>query len=537
MADSQEGDAQAREPGSPEPERSTAASPARPAGLLKQVSNWLQRLASFGLMRATSLRSPAGAGEPIRARARLESLRIEECYSYQQDISLNSAITLGAEPKGSITMKLPFDGDKCFSRQAREDVIHSRRAHSDPHALIGFLALSGHQKTDLGELMDWDPPGSIPITIELPPQPVPQDPDPLVADASTCVISQVFRPRLAVGQLAPLHIDVTLDDPDTVEFSRDLFTGEASVARDRIMRHVEFKPGLSVRMHVRLHIPRTLADGAEAEVSEVFIVWPTRTSLSSLALHVDGQHHDFRYNPEWKNSAEPEGDRECGLEWHNIPMELEGEPLGGEIRTFCSPEMVLSIPKPGEIYWQENLCGRVKVTVNKLLSGMESRLFDATGKKYLRAPMKTTSVVSASFSLTLDDAFARRTRSPYQQLYFGEVIPSRMRIDDIVTALRNRGFDVHLPVEIDPASCLLSAERINGPKKLQLMLFVRGQHFRTQRQRTVPGGLSYRSSVESGELLIYVYGFLQRDSHAVIQEVNALRRALYERFNRLPAWR
>ncbi len=30
--------------------------------------------------------------------------------------------------------------------------------------------------------------------------------------------------------------------------------------------------------------------------------------------------------------------------------------------------------------------------------------------------------------------------SPYQWLYFDEVIPSTMRIDDIMMALRNRGF-------------------------------------------------------------------------------------------------
>jgi hypothetical protein len=489
-------------------------------------------------MRATSLRSAASTGEPTRARARLESLQIEERYSYRQDISLNSATTVGAEPKGSITMKLPFDGDKCFSRQAREDVAHSRRADSDPYALIGFLTLSDYQKTDLGDVLDWDIPGSLPVKMQLPLQTGHDDPDPLTADTSICVVSQDYRPRPAAEHLAPIQIEVTLDDPDTGEFVPSLFTtGEASLAQNRIMRHVEFKPGLSVRMRIYLHIPRGLAKDAEAEVSEVFIGWPTRTSLSSVDLRIKDWDGSLHYNPEWKDPNSTEDSTECGLQWHKVPMELEDEPLGGEIRTFRSPEMVVSIPKPGEIYWQHTLSGRVEVTINRLLSGMDARLFDATGKRYARSPLKSSSIIASSFSLFLDDAFARRTLSPYQQLYFGEVIPSRMRIDDIITALRNRGFAVDIPADVDPENCLLRAKRTNGPQNLELILFVRGQHFKTQRRRTVPGGLTYRSDVDSGELLIYVYGYLSRDSHPVIQEVNALRRALHERFNRLPAWR
>jgi hypothetical protein len=289
-------------------------------------------------------------------------------------------------------------------------------------------------------------------------------------------------------------------------------------------------------MHVYLHIPYDLAKDAEAEVSEVFIGWPTRTSLSSVDLHIPDWYDGLHYNPEWKDPEDADDSTQCGLQWHKVPMELEEEPLGGEIRTFRSPEMVISIPKPGEIYWQHSLSGRVEVTINRLLSGMDARLFDATGKRYTRSTLKSSSVISSSFSLVLDDAFERRTLSPYQQLYFGEVIPSRMRIDDIITALRNRGFAVDV-LDDDPENCLLRAKRTNGPQNLELILFVRGQHFTTQRRRTVPGGLTYRSDVDSGELLIYVYGYLSRDSHPVIQEVNALRRALHERFNRLPAWR
>src|SRR5205085_9448632 len=128
-----------------------------------------------------------------------------------------------------------------------------------------------------------------------------------------------------------------------------------------------------------------------------------------------------------------------------------------------------SISNPGELYKQGKLSGWVEVTVNRLLSGMDARLYDATGKQCQRrrARLKLTSTIRTEFSLPLYDAFARRTMSPYQWLYFDEVIPSEMRIDDIVMSLRNRGFKVIVPPGGSPESCRILAERVHGPDQLQ----------------------------------------------------------------------
>lgn len=539
---------QQRLPWQPVNRGSPADSPERESrpSTLRRLWALIQRLAGYGLMRASSpLRNPVGSGELIRARAQLERSSIKERYRYRQDISLNAAVDLMDEPAGRIKFVLPFDGEKYFTRQAYQDVVRTRGADADPFALVGFLALTGYERTDLDARSLWDSPGSIPIRVRLPQAVSADEADPLLADTSVCVLSQRYQPRLRAEQLAPIHLDIALREPDTADFSIGLARAEPGVGRVRIMRHVEFEPGLSLRVRARLHVPRSMADGAHAEVSQVFIGWPTHTSLSSLSLHVEGQAHTLRYNPEWRNPDIPdeqkdsaERQKQCGLEWREITMKLEPEPVGGDIRTFCSPDMVLSIPKPGELYWQENLTGRVEVTIDRLISGMDARLYDATGKRRRNTALKMKSVVSSTFLLNLDDAFARRTLSPYQQLYFGEVIPSSMRIDNIITALRNRGFDASdLSLEPDPDNCWILAQRLHGPNNLILMLYVEGHHYKALRQRHVPGGLSYRTHVDSGDLRIYVYGSLARDSEPVVQEVNALRRALHERFNRLPAWR
>jgi hypothetical protein len=97
-------------------------------------------------------------------------------------------------------------------------------------------------------------------------------------------------------------------------------------------------------------------------VSQVFVRWPTHTSLRALRLRVGEQPHVLRYNPK----------RE-GLEWFDIPMALEADPGAGEIRAFSTSAMLLVIPQPGELYKKPSLDGEVQVTVDKLLSGMDAR--------------------------------------------------------------------------------------------------------------------------------------------------------------------
>ena len=140
--------------------------------------------------------------------------------------------------------------------------------------------------------------------------------------------------------------------------------------------------------------------------------------------------------------------------------------------------------------------------------------------------------------MILGDAFARREFTPYQHLHFDEVIPNELRISDIKVALGNRGFKVTDPwPENGTEGRWLWAERLEGPDTMRLDLFVEGKLHKATRDSRVPGGVSYRSDLDSGEMRIYIRGRLSRDSQPVIREMNALRRALHERFDHLPARR
>jgi hypothetical protein len=522
------------------------------------------------------IRSDARRGPPAEpewrttyARARVESVKIEEKYQYRQEISLNGDVSEVGDPGGQIKIVLPYDGDEFFTRDAYADVDTARRdgAVLTDKAVVGFLALTDYDKTDLeGPLGLQANYGSVPIAVLLPGRPGRDETDQLIIDNSECIISQEYRPQAL--RIRPVHVDMELDDPDTAEDpDRPQRPSEVDGIADLLARlwerieaigsaperQLDFEPGLWLRVTVRLHLPRGQARDVEAKVSRVSMSWPTHTSLSSLKLHADSRT-GLQYNPEQEHDG-----RKGGLEWSDVPMTLVGQlhdpesvrsaddseaeeedpGIRKELVTLTSGEMTLSIANPGDFYKQDTLSGRIDVTVNRLLSGMDARLYDAAGRPYpaRRSGLKLTSVITTEFSLSLYDAFVRRAMSPYQWLYFDEVIPSALRLDDIAMALRNRGFTVPSMRNPDPAECCIKAHRVQGPDLLRLQVYVRGERHKARRERSVDGVVTYRSAVDSGDLRLYVYGSLRGESKPVVQEINALRRALRERFDRLPAGR
>jgi hypothetical protein len=471
------------------------------------------------------LRKPDPGG-PLVARARVKRAVIRELYFYKQEISENAASHEENTPKGRIKLVLPYDGDKYFGRQARRDIDYA--GHPGDEALIGHLVLTDFEHANLDGLLDEGPThGSVPIRVQIAGLADADEPEPLIADRSACVVSYDYAPDTAHFKVNPVDVDASLRDPDDADFSEPGLDSDFDRERLHIMRQVGFLPELELHMTVRLAIPRTQARGSRATVRQVFISWPTHTSLRALSLKVGPYNHPIRYNPTRQ-----------GLEWSDITMERQDDPGAGELITFTSPKMILVIPQPGELYQEEGLGGQVKVSINRLLSGLDARLYDATGTMLGQPRVALQSLVSTKFDLRLDDAFARRTLSPHQQLHFDEVIPADTRIDDILMALKNLGFRADDPwPDRGPDKRWLFATRREGPDLLRLVLYVEGKRHKSRRQRTVPGGMKYRTELDSGELRIYAYGWLARSGRPVVQEMNALRVALRERFDRLPARR
>jgi len=241
-----------------------------------------------------------------------------------------------------------------------------------------------------------------------------------------------------------------------------------------------------------------------------------------------------RYNPE----------KTC-LEWEDVQMFALPRKAGDEHVHYQSSEMLLSVQHPGELYERDELEVRAEVKIpGYLLSGLDARLYDATGQLAADQPERMTRI-HADATLMLDDAFAKRDFTPSQQLFFDEIIPDDMRITDIRSSLDEQGFTVWPPAATPlPGSTsavvrwFLAAERQEGPDTMKLWIFVEGRHFETVEETVaVGGGKTNTTRRQSGDLHVFIRGTLARDSKELTHEMNALQQKLRERYGRVRARR
>lgn len=551
----------------------------------------------------------AAAYRPARifARALLEHAGITEQYFVAQEVSNNSWTRPDRVPEGRIELAMPYDGHEYFTRAAREDVARQIASHSQQgsSAVIGHLLLSGYGSTDLAERLPLDDRhGSIDIEVPLG-DGGPGGIGELSADRRLGATTVEFRP--GTPEVIPAQLDIDLFDPDSLDLpltdlrAFDIKTDDARrrVNEDieRIAQNVGFQDELFLRVAVRLSLPARTGPGPlRPRVARVAVKWPTITSLQALRVMAGDPRRrsdrlsafaglPVRYNPE----------QGC-IEWHDVPMYAAGDkiaehdtkasgtpdagdgerPGGGDpdqagapgaaaqgqdadpgeqlteeepdtsgLRHYLSGPMVLSIGHPGELYKETGLTITAEVQVpGYLLSGMSARLYDSTGY-FLAAPLTLTTKVRATATLMLDDAFAKRDRSPSQQLFFDEVLPAEMRITDITTALEDRGFAVrkvwptHDGPQVDEDTGTLSwlyvARRQVGPDDMILWILAAGRLAETERRTLLPGNsVTHLTTLASGEFRLFVRGSLPRDTEGrLTQEMNVLHGMLRERYGRV----
>ncbi|WP_290054911.1 hypothetical protein, partial [Amycolatopsis solani] len=439
-----------------------------------------------------------------------------------------------APPPPRIEIVVPFDGADHFTRQACADVepVLEAGGRLPRSAVIGHLAFSGHQHTDLGEVLGLDDSyGALPIEVPVTGADAPGGGRELRRDREAGVIWHEYRPRRDLLEVEPVNVRIDLLDPDT---AGGTITTQDSPDFVHVSQQPNFRPYLWLRVRVTLIIPwqggRTVP---EPVVDRISLDWPTITSLHVLQVEqrgVSSENRPIIYNPVDRT-----------IEWRNVPMKADrdNQRRDDELR-FVSDDMVVSIRQPGELYRQPSLDGTVEIEIpDYLLSGMRSRLFDSLGR-LTEESHRECSRLTSRVHVILGEAFARRKLKPHQHLHFDEVIPEAARIADIENALNDRGFDVAFtekPGEGGVRRWQGRAKRTEGPETMNLIIFVEGSNHETERTVHKPGGHSYTSKLPSGELKVFMYGELPRASRAVTREMNALHAAVRDRFDRIRALR
>lgn len=488
------------------------------------------------------LRARRGRGDTtLYARAIPQQVHLTETYSVEQEISRNPSIQQVGDGTGRIEIRVPYDGRGHFTRQAVADVeraLGSGGGVGDRRATIGHLLLADHTKaTGLrGVMRPHNQAGLIPLSV---PAATPDGSLSLTGDRQTCVITYDYQPDQP--PICPVDLTVHLDDLDSLtgafESEQTLVSqGRENPSRviERLRQEASFSSELLLRFVVRISVP-VKADYPRFTpvVKHMSVGWPTLTSLRSTKLSLTNLEHaakekfkaaHVRYNPV-----------KGRLEWKDVPVrELPGGP-GREAgtRIFESAEVLLQIGHPGELYKEDHLEVNAQVeTPLYLMSGLEARLFDATGRSQARQPKLTTKLDIRTLVYPAD-IFAGRTFSPYQQFVFDDITPDEMRITDIVTSLRNSKFSVDPPLaaQPDPApTWLLLAQRSQGPDHLGLLIAVEGKRATLDREQLMAASVKISGSKETGQLKVSVLGTLPRDHKELTREMNALQQALRDRF-------
>lgn len=495
------------------------------------------------------------ADRTIFARALPEAVRITETYSYQQIIARNSVQDAVGEPKGEMKVTVAYDGQRSFTRQAwldvREQGLKEAKDGQEQQALIGYLAFTNTGRTRLGEALDLCGQfNTVPLQVPVA-HPVLEQSGNLVDGRhawEATVAYEVDEPpswpiRLTLLVREEKSAGSALEASET--HSPSISTQDLAAA---ISRHLTTRQDLSLLLRVRVDLPDSVAvESLLPVVSKVRVGWPRFTSLRSLRLENEDKPEEpliHRFDAVSRS-----------VEWSKVPMTPANNVTTTGLRAYFSPAMALTIELPSDLYVEtpyeaqndgtrsaqsEVLTGEVEVEVaGVLLSGLQVRLFDATGRLVDKPPLHLKTLLKTSYSVNLDDVFAKRMLWPRQRLYFDQVIPDDLRLLDVKTALADRGFRVddrgRIDVEGSDFGHLLWAQRPEGADKLVLVLVIEGKAYTTRRETQIPGRQRYTSVLESGEMTIHMAGELPGNSQKLIHEMNVLQQDLRARFDRVRA--
>lgn len=477
---------------------------------------------------------------PIYARVRPASVNLRESYYFEKIISRNPFIGPDQDQasKGKFEFAVPYDGDQYFTRQAYNDVkkqFNSNSPGGDIEAQLGHIAFINYDRTNLREALGLNNRyGSFPLTVPILGQGI-SNIEQLYSDRLTSTVALDYIPDWP--DFSPIDVNLELWDEDTLSWSGTENPEEdkqlAKIAEE-ITQQVNFHHNLLIKPRLWIDLPNHLIEeDVHPTIIRMTLKWPTITSFRGLNLRIGsplGKEHRVIYNPETRN-----------LEWGDIPMNSDPQFSRTGVRTFSADPMYLFTDYPGELYQQLCLEGQVEVKIpGLLLSGTQARLFNALGERTVNNELKAVSHVTVKFKLILDEAFARRKLSPYQHLYFDEVIPDEMRVADIKTAIADRGFRIVQDKSLALANEIryfIKAVRPEGPDTMKLAMLIEGKRQEAERETQLKGGQKFKSSTESGYLRVYIRGELPGNSQRLTQEMNAFQTALHERFERLRARR
>jgi hypothetical protein len=522
------------------------------------------------------------------ARAVPEKVKVTETYEVDQKISANPRLMPGKQqPTGDIEITVPYDGRDHVTRQAARDITRATSASHTATAtevVIGQLLLADHYHIESlpsdvrmrGEF------GAIPIAI-------PRLSDAELTDGrKAVVITHEYKP--SYPEIVPAAIDILVLDPDSLseislaEMLEDRhaegvradpeeealrnnadFQAVLTKAIGEIRQKIGFQNMVLLQIAVRLSLPigpdstNPRIPAKDPEVRKFSIGWPTITSLHTTELEVYGEIKNddgvLEEEADWRKFPiryNPVGRR---LEWEVLGMgraaedKRDSRPRAIE---YVSPAMHLLVGHPGELYKTDKLEVTAEIEIpGYLLSGLDPHVFNAFGGRYpafteypgaivaageLRPNLTTVVTVNGEF--TVEDVFRKRHFTPHHNIIFDDISPDEMRVSEIFSVLKDLGFsdvksllDESRSADSSAPEWFLRASRSRGPDQMTLWIYVEGTR-RVEERKQIMGDdrIQRTGKRETGQLRLHMLGRLPRDHKDITREMNALQKALRDRY-------
>ena len=481
------------------------------------------------------------------ARANPSNLTINELYQYYANISGNPTIDEKGQPQGIISLQVPYDGYEYFTRDAYADVkLHHQASSNELCAAIGHLAVSGISSDDFWSEHDTKPPRQV-LKLEVPVPGDTEDLGMLKDDRRVGLFSHHYQPAWPEVYPRPRPVMVTVEVYDERTLSESILEGSTLDELTQITHELSFERSLIFDFKVEIALPKKIKLDELPVIRRMSLEWPVATSYRMLHLNVgaessidkEGQEHPIYYVPE-----------EGSVEWRDIQFEsgLLDPDSDESITThvdaphfYSAPMMRLKVDEPGELYQKPILVSRLEIELpNVLLSGLQSEYFAATGYPAQVKSIAKKTTLLVDMEINLEQRFDRKVFSPYQHLQFEGVMLEDIRMMDVTTLLRDLGFHV-IPFDSKPYLTIeesgsqrkyaVVGRKTEGPDEMNIVILAKGTLGKTERETIIPGGKTFKTVVDSGNLELEMRAELRGNVQKLTNILNTIHTSLKERFS------
>lgn len=488
---------------------------------------------------------------PVFSRVQPRTITIEETYHYQGEISRNTYIDLASDdtgslhtPEGLITIELPYDGHRWLDEQARQDIDTGREAGlEDREAVVAYLAFDEVTHTDLPGRLALDPSHNAwPVILPLRDDAGEELAD-LIARDAVCHIRhnyQVDPQETEALKIMPVEASIGLTEEVDI-LDRD--------SQPDVMPEIRpgFESDLALTIKLSVTLPRDL--GCQGIVLErASVRWPSVAipDLFEVQAEEDEQEEalgSVQFDPEAREVV-----------WHNLPLQpVQRDPqqaARSEYDQFKTSNLRLYTYRPTDLYDVSRLDATFELLLpGALLSGLQVRAFDATGKPLNWSPRSLNDTETSNetvlaigarlkvdLAIWLEDIFHEKTYTPRRHLVFDGVIPTRERVEDIKGLLRDLGFESvdTLHHEPGPSGNIrfleLEANRTERTRQMDVRVVLQGETARTEAATYVRGGRSYTTEQTTGRTKLDIIVRQAADHSTLTETLNSLQMKLKERF-------